>query len=95
MAVKVVIRRSVPQEHEQALLPLLLKQRALATAQPGYVSGETLRNVHDPEDFVVISTWRSVEDWDAWAAGEKRASIQEKIDNLLGRKTECAVYLYG
>jgi heme-degrading monooxygenase HmoA len=95
MAVKIIIHRNVPKEKERDLLPLLLELRAAATVQPGYISGETLRNVQNPEDYVVISTWRSVEDWDAWAASEKRAELQDKIDELLGRKTEYGIYLYG
>jgi heme-degrading monooxygenase HmoA len=95
MAVKIIINRKVPKEKEQALLPLLLELRALATVQRGYISGETLRNVQEPEEYVVISTWRSVEDWDAWAASQKRAEIQGRIDDLLGEKTEYGIYFYG
>lgn len=95
MAVKIIITRKVPKEKEKALLPLLLELRALATVQPGYISGETLRNVQDPEDCVVISTWRSVEDWNAWVGSKKRAQVQGKIDSLLRQNTAYGVYLYG
>ena len=60
MAVKIVIRRKVPGKKEKELLPLLIQLRALATAQPGYISGETLRNMDNPEEYLVISRWKSV-----------------------------------
>ena len=41
---------------------------------------------------MVISTWRSVEDWNNWVKNEKRIAIQGEIDRLLGQETEYAVY---
>jgi antibiotic biosynthesis monooxygenase (ABM) superfamily enzyme len=95
MAVKIIIARKVTKDKEAKLLPLLIQMRALATAQPGYISGETLRNVENSEDYLVISTWQSVDNWNAWLASKQRAEIQEKIDTLLGQKTEYSIYLYG
>ncbi len=95
MAVKIMIKRKVTKGKEPELLPLLLELRALATSQPGYISGETLRNVENPEEFLVISTWKSVEDWKRWAQSEQRSKIQEKVDALLGEKTDYSIYLYG
>jgi heme oxygenase (mycobilin-producing) len=95
MAVKIIIKRKIPKGKEGQLLPLLLELRSKATTQPGYISGETLRNVNDPEDYVVISTWQSVEDWKAWEARKGRAEMQNKIDSLLGARTTYGVYYYG
>jgi heme-degrading monooxygenase HmoA len=95
MAVKIIIRRVVPKGKELELLPLLIQLRALATAQPGYISGETLRNVEKPEEYLVVSMWQSVENWKAWITNKQRSEIQGKIDKLLGRKTEYSVYFYG
>ena len=95
MAVKIMIKRKIPKGKEAQLLPLLLELRALATTQSGYISGETLRNIEDPEEFLVISTWKSADDWKAWLASKKRAEIQQKIDALLGQPTEYSIYLYG
>jgi heme-degrading monooxygenase HmoA len=41
---------------------------------------------------MVISTWRSLDDWNAWLNNEERVVIQRDIDRLLGEKTEYAVY---
>jgi heme-degrading monooxygenase HmoA len=95
MAVKIIIKRKVSKGKEGQLLPILLELRSKATTQPGYISGETLRNVNDPEDYVVISTWQSAEAWKAWEANKGRTEIQNKIDSLLGEKTSYGVYYYG
>jgi heme-degrading monooxygenase HmoA len=95
MAVKIIITRSVPKGREEELLPLLLALRSKATVQPGYISGETLRNIDDPEEYMVISTWQSADVWKAWEASQERAELQDKVDALLGEKTQYGVYLYG
>ncbi|RJR25106.1 MAG: antibiotic biosynthesis monooxygenase [Desulfobacteraceae bacterium] len=95
MAVKILISRRIPKEKEEEILPLLIELRSLAVSQPGYISGETLRNIRDPEDYVVISTWHSTKDWDSWVGSALRSSIQEKIDSILGEKTSYKIYLHG
>jgi len=95
MAIKIIIRRKVPKEKEAKLLPLLVEMRSKATTQPGYISGETMRNVNDPQDFIVISTWQSVEAWKNWETSKGRTEIQNRIDALLGEKTVYGVYFYG
>lgn len=95
MAVKVILKRKVAKDKEAALSPLLVQMRALAMSQPGYISGETLRNTEDPEEVLVISTWQSRENWKAWFRSSQRAEIQDKIDALLEAKTEYGVYHYG
>jgi len=95
MAVKVVIRRIVPEHRAKDLEPLLATLRTRATLQPGYISGETLRRLDKPDEYLVISTWESVEDWDRWATSQERHEVQDQIDTLLGGRTESAVFHYG
>jgi len=95
MAVKIIIKRKIPKGKEGQLLPLLVELRSKATTQQGYISGETLRNVNDPEEYLVISTWQSVEDWKAWEGSKGRAEMQHKVDSLLGAETTYGIYYYG
>jgi heme-degrading monooxygenase HmoA len=92
MSVKIILVRRVPVEKSNELKPLLQKLRSLALAQPGYISGETLMNADDPEEYIVISSWTDVERWNAWFENEERRKIQDKIDELLGHPTYYQVY---
>ena len=92
MAVKIIIRRIVPEGETKLLTPLLRKLRALAMNHPGYIYGETLRCVSDPQEFLVISSWQSEKEWEAWLHHPERAEIQEQIDALIGAKTEYRKY---
>jgi heme oxygenase (mycobilin-producing) len=92
MTVKIFIKRNVQEKNITELTMLLKRLRSLTLNQPGYISGETLRRIDNPNECMVISTWRSVEDWNNWVNNEKRLEIQTEVDKLLGQETEYAVY---
>ena len=92
MSVKIFIRRKVQEQNSSELVVLLMKLRALTLEQPGYISGETLTRIDKTNESMVISTWQSVEDWNAWVNNPKRTQIQASIDKLLGEETEYAMY---
>ncbi len=94
MAVKILIKRVVPDRKSAELLSLLKRLRALTMNQPGYISGETLKRIDAPGESLVISTWQSMEDWRNWVISPERAGIQNKIDDLLGVETGYEIYEY-
>jgi heme-degrading monooxygenase HmoA len=94
MLVKVLIKRRVSQEQEAALLDLITQLRTLASRQPGYISGETLRSADNTDEYLVISTWQSISDWKEWFGSKQRAVLQGKIDKILGKKTKYEVFQY-
>ncbi len=90
--VKVFIKRKVADESLVELVGLLKKLRSLTLNQPGYVSGETLKRMDKDGECMVISTWRSIQDWNDWVKNSDRVTVQGEIDKLLGRETEYEVY---
>lgn len=95
MAIKVLIKRSVPENKAKDMIPLVRQLRVLATHQPGYISGETLKSFDVPDTFLVISNWQSSDDWEKWLLSKERQKIQANIDSLLGGKTEYEMFHYG
>jgi heme-degrading monooxygenase HmoA len=92
MAIKILIKRNLTGNNILELTVLLKKLRSLTLNQPGYITGETLKRIDKRDECLVISSWRSVEDWNAWITNPKRKTIQQEIDKLLGKETEYAVY---
>ncbi len=92
MTVKIFIKRKVSANDILELTSLLKKLRALTLSQSGYIYGETLRRIDSENECLVISTWRSLDDWNSWLHNEQRMHIQDEIDALLGEKTEYSVY---
>ncbi len=101
MIIRVFMTRKIPRQPggmDLALLPtlsdLLIELRSMANRQPGYISGETLRNVDDPGEYLVISTWKSLEAWHYWLGNRKRADLEGQVDALLGSATVYKVFSY-
>jgi len=93
MAIDVMIKRKVEQGRQaKELVPLILHLRALATYQPGYISGTTLNNLEHPEECLVVSKWESIDDWNRWRQSKQRLAIEQKIEMLTGKKTEYNIY---
>jgi heme-degrading monooxygenase HmoA len=92
MTVKIFIKRSVSSANILDLTILLKKLRSLTLNQSGYIYGETLKRVDKPDECMVISTWRSLDDWNSWLNNEERIATQSEIDLLLGQETEYSVY---
>jgi len=96
MAVKILVKRKSPTGFEDPnLLKLLRKLRSRAIVNPNYISGETLRRIDSPRDYLVISTWRDMNAWNAWRISPERMEIQKQIDALLGVPTEYEIYRYA
>ena len=95
MSIKVLIKRTVPQEKSRKMLNLFKEMRSLATGQDGYISGETLKSTDRLDVFLVISTWASSADWENWLKNRERQKIQGKIDALLGGNTSYEMFQYG
>ena len=95
MAVKILIKRNVPEDKARKMIPLFREMRSMANQQPGYITGETMRNLKKPDEFLVISTWETSDDWKRWVQSSERQKIQDQIDALLGGKTEYEIFHYG
>ena len=87
MSIKVMIKRKWQVDKPEELFPLLATLRDAAREQPGFISGETLRSLDDPEDFLVISIWETADDWNKWVQNKKRRDLQGQVDSLIGEKT--------
>ncbi|MGI9568645.1 MAG: antibiotic biosynthesis monooxygenase family protein [Desulfobulbia bacterium] len=92
MSVKIFIKRNVSEGKVPELTVLLKRLRSVTLMQPGYISGQTLKRLDQPAECMVISTWRSIEDWNDWVKNQKRIAIQREIDELLGEETEYEIY---
>ena len=95
MIAKVIIKRRFVDGKTPQILALLNELRSRAMNQQGYISGETLTKSGYPNNMVVIASWQSPEDWQAWEGDPERREIQKNIDALLDEKTTARAYLYG
>jgi heme-degrading monooxygenase HmoA len=94
MAIRVLIERRIVPENQPVLSSLLMRLRGKAMQARGYISGETLRSLQDPNEYLVISTWNSLDDWKRWEAEKERQEIQSQVDSLLRAPAVQRVFVY-
>ena len=92
--VKVLLERVIKGKNVGEIVRLLRQMRIRAMQQPGYISGETLHAVDDPNLYLVISTWESLAHWQSWVQSPERRQLQEEIDLHLQSPTRERVFTY-
>ena len=93
MAIKIVMERTAKPEHRDDLLELLKKLRAKAVHQPGYLAGETLCSLENPDSHLIISTWHSLQDWKNWERNTERAVLVAQIETLLQQPSRVGIFI--
>jgi heme-degrading monooxygenase HmoA len=92
MAIRVLVKRAVPDDKIEALRAYVDKLRSLSTGQPGYISGETMRRIDEPGEILVVSKWKTRRDWQRWFESAERTKVQQQIDELLDTPTTYEIY---
>lgn len=92
--VKVLVERTIRGKHVKEAALLMRQMRVLAMQQPGYISGETLHALADPNHYLVISSWESAEQWQDWFNNPVRQKMQQEVDTYLGSPTIIRVFTY-
>ncbi|MCV6590875.1 MAG: antibiotic biosynthesis monooxygenase [Marinobacterium sp.] len=90
--IRVLIERQIAdglaEHYEQAA------RRTLQTAMQahGFISGEALHDMHNPNHRVVLATFRTIQDWQRWASSPERKEIMEQLNPML--ETEEKITLF-
>ena len=90
--IRVMIERYCQPGKEKQLRDLMLELRSAGMRQPGYITGETLREAENPSVFMVISTWISLEAWKAWQTSRQRLLIEEMMEPLIKESRKVRVF---
>ena len=95
MAIRIIIDRKVKKGKESDFSKLLRELRSKAVPSKGYISGETLRALNDPHNYIVITTWQSFDDWKEWEKNPDRKKIQNRIEKLMARPTKTKICIHA
>ncbi len=95
MTVRIIIDRKIKKGKESDFSELLRQLRSKAVSSKGYISGETLRAISDPHNYIVVSTWQTVDDWRNWENDPERKKIQTRIETIVMRPTKARVYVHA
>ena len=95
MSVRIIIDRKVKKGKETDFAKLLRKLRSKAIFSGGYISGEMLRARDDPKNYMTITAWQSVADWEKYEKSSETSKIRARIEKLMARPTRVKIWMHA
>jgi heme oxygenase (mycobilin-producing) len=93
MSICVIIKRKFDDKDVASkIAPLIVRLRSQASIQPGYITDQAFAALDSHGEYLVVSMWDTIEDWNSWMHSESRQSIQRQIDELTVENTEYRYY---
>ncbi|KEA62790.1 hypothetical protein ADIMK_3262 [Marinobacterium lacunae] len=90
--IRVMIERQIADDlavHYDRLSRELLQK---AMHAPGFISGEVLRNIDDPNHRLTMATYRNISDWQRWYGSSERREMMETLFPLLQTEERITVF---
>lgn len=95
MAVRIIIDRKVKKGKEPDFAKLLRKLRSKAIFAEGYISGEILRVRDDPQNYIVITAWENIDNWEKYEKTPETSKIHASIEKLMARRTKVKICVHA
>jgi len=95
MAVKILIKRKFKEGTIKDASAMLIKSRANAIEQHGYIASETLVSYDDPNTVLVLSMWQKKEDWDSYKKSSARKENERNYARIMDGVTEYEIFKIG
>lgn len=83
--IRVLIERHIAESLETAYEERSRKVLQTAVAAPGFISGETLVDSHDPNHRITLANWRSETDWSRWYSSDDRRDLMAELIPMMDK----------
>ncbi len=90
--IRVMIERHIADELAMHYDKAARETLQLAMQAHGFISGEALRNAHDPNHRLVIATYRTLQDWQRWAGSSERLEMMSAINPMLETEEKVTIF---
>lgn len=81
--IRVIIERFIAESLEANYEIIAKETLGEAIQAPGFISGESLKDVLNERHRVVLCNWRSLQDWQRWEGSAERKKMMDKINLML------------
>ena len=81
--IRVIIEREIAEGLEQFYESAIADLLDVMVNAPGYLSGESLVEIHRPNRYVVVTRWASEEAWNRWFVSSERQQLASAIRPFL------------
>ena len=83
--IKVIIEREIAEGLESFYEEAILRLLDVMTSAPGYISGESLVDIHHPNRYHVVTNWASEDAWQRWSGSSERQRLVDELRPFLLR----------
>ena len=83
MTVVVTVERRMKPGSLREIHRLQAELWEIASRTPGYISWETVFSASDPDRFMTLSRWESIDHWWDWENNGERHDLFEKYSGIL------------
>jgi len=81
--IRVIIDRFIAESLEANYEVTAKETLREAIQAPGFISGESLKDVLNERHRVVLCNWRSIQDWQIWLNSPERKRMMEQLNLML------------
>jgi heme-degrading monooxygenase HmoA len=89
--IRVIIERSIAESLEANYEDTAKQTLQKAISAPGFISGESLKDITNSRHRVILCNWRSIQDWQAWQQSQERKEMMNKLNLMLDKEEKITV----
>jgi len=81
--IRVIIERQIAEGLERFYEPEITRMLEIMRDAPGYLSGESLVEIHRPNHYLVLTRWSNEDAWNRWCLSAQRQELLNAIRPFL------------
>ena len=81
--IRVIIEREIAEGLEAYYESAVFNLLGVLSNAPGYLSGDSLVDVHRPNHYMVVTRWTNEDAWNRWAVSGERQQLLDAIRPFL------------
>ena len=89
--IRVIIERQIAEGLERFYESEISRLLEVVRDAPGYLSGESLVEIHRPNHYLVLTRWANEEAWNRWFRSAQRQELLNAIRPFLLEDEKCTL----
>lgn len=90
--IKVFINRKVPHELQTPYTEVAKAILHASMKSEGFIKGEVMHDINDPEHRLVVATYKTLDDWNRWYLSQERRELMNRLQPMLERDELIKIY---
>lgn len=89
--IRVIIERFIAETLEANYEDVAKNTLQKAVRAPGFISGESLKDMANPRHRVLLCNWRSLAEWSQWHDSAERKEMMDQMNLMLEKEEKITI----